>query len=174
MNLETFWEIISESRREFDPQRRDGNMDRQRAVLEQLLSCLPNAKVKDFDRIFDSQLHRSYRWDLWHAAELINAGCSDDGFMDFRNWLISMGREVFEAALKNPESLASVARAPGVEVCAFEGFGAIAPEVLERRGIEPKYAPWPRNPAGKRWKESEFPTRMPKLWVMFGKYFGKQ
>ena len=29
--------------------------------------------------------------------------------MDFRDWLVAMGREVFEAAMANPESVAAVA-----------------------------------------------------------------
>jgi hypothetical protein len=48
----------------------------------------------------------SYRWDLWGAAYLINGGCSDDGFEYFRAWLIAQGRQVFEAALRDPDSLA--------------------------------------------------------------------
>ena len=34
--------------------------------------------------------------------------CSDDGFIDFRAWLIAQGREVYLAALKDPDSLADV------------------------------------------------------------------
>jgi len=32
-------------------------------------------------------------------------GCSDDGFEYFRCWLISQGKDVFENALRNPDSL---------------------------------------------------------------------
>ena len=35
-------------------------------------------------------------------------GCSDDGFIDFRAWLIAQGREVYFAALADPDSLADV------------------------------------------------------------------
>lgn len=34
-------------------------------------------------------------------------GCSDDGFIDFRAWLVGQGREVYLAALKDPDSLAN-------------------------------------------------------------------
>lgn len=30
----------------------------------------------------------AYRRDLWAAAYHANGGCSDDGFIDFRIWLI--------------------------------------------------------------------------------------
>ena len=33
MNLEEFWQIIAESRHDFDPARRDGNMERQAKML---------------------------------------------------------------------------------------------------------------------------------------------
>ena len=38
----------------------------------------------------------------------MGAHSSDDGFMDFRSWLISQGRDVYMSALKAPESLVSV------------------------------------------------------------------
>ncbi|MGP4030101.1 DUF4240 domain-containing protein [Actinomadura sp. 3N407] len=53
-------------------------------------------------------LAESYRGDLWGAAYLINGGASDDGFEYFRGWLVSQGRAVYEAALTDPDSLATV------------------------------------------------------------------
>jgi hypothetical protein len=51
---------------------------------------------------------RSYVAQLWAAAFVINGGCSDDGFEYFRGWLITRGREVFERALADPDSLADL------------------------------------------------------------------
>lgn len=45
---------------------------------------------------------------MWGAAALINSGCAEDAFDNFRGWLIAQGREVFEAAVANPDSLADV------------------------------------------------------------------
>lgn len=46
---------------------------------------------------------------MWDAAEIIKEyGCSDDGFIDFRAWLIAQGKEVYLAALADPDSLAEV------------------------------------------------------------------
>jgi hypothetical protein len=36
----------------------------------------------------------------------VNAGCSDDGFEDFRGWLIAQARQVYQASLQDPDSLA--------------------------------------------------------------------
>jgi hypothetical protein len=60
----------------------------------------------EFDRVLLSLRDRAYRNSLWGAAYLICGGCSDDGFEYFRCWLIGQGREVYEAALSDPDSLA--------------------------------------------------------------------
>ena len=49
------------------------------------------------------------RWDLWAAAHLALGGASDDSFLDFRNWLISHGRETYERASADPASIADLA-----------------------------------------------------------------
>lgn len=41
------------------------------------------------------------------AAYLINGGRSDDGFDHFRGWLLTQGRATWQAALAEPDSLAS-------------------------------------------------------------------
>ena len=55
-------------------------------------------------------------------------------FMDFRGWLISMGRPIYRAALdRDPESLLDVADAPGVEVIVFEDLAYVASKVYKQR-----------------------------------------
>ena len=44
---------------------------------------------------------------MWEAAALINKGCSDDGFDDFRAWLISQGEYTYYKAFEDPDSLYS-------------------------------------------------------------------
>ena len=41
------------------------------------------------------------------VPDIMNVGCSDDGFEYFRNWMISRGKEVYYAAKENPDSLIS-------------------------------------------------------------------
>ncbi|MFI6699745.1 DUF4240 domain-containing protein [Streptomyces sp. NPDC050509] len=43
---------------------------------------------------------------MWAAAYLIGGGCSDDSFMDFRAGLIALGRDWYEKAAADPDSLA--------------------------------------------------------------------
>lgn len=172
MTHEQFWQIIAESRRDFDPNRRGGNMNFQAKRLKELLSAMPADEVQEFARIFRQLYFDAYRWDLWAAAYIIKGGCSDDGFMDFRYWLISMGRDVYDAAMTDPESLAEIAARPGIEGCAFEEFGSIAREVLKEKEVpEPAlpsgYSP-PEDPAGDPWEEDDLPLWFPKLWAKFG------
>ena len=101
MKLDEFWALIEQH------VEREGD-ELHVEALESALAQLPLAEIVDFDKIFQ-QLHvESYSWRLWGAAYLINDGCSEDEFDEFRAWLIGAGRQVFERALKDPDSLASV------------------------------------------------------------------
>jgi hypothetical protein len=100
MTRDEFWSHIEASRR-VDP---DAHQER----LAKRLSKLPVEEILDFDHWWDVAMAESYRWNLWGAAYLINGGCSDDGFDYFRGWLILQGRDVFEAAVKHPDSLCDV------------------------------------------------------------------
>ena len=180
MNRDGFWDLIHESLSDWDPELREGNADRQQAVLRELLSALPTSEVVSFENHFAEATNRAYRWDLWAAAYTIFSGCSDDGFMDFRDGLVSLGRAVYDAALDDPESLLAVARSNKVDSLICEGFGAIAYEVLEGRGEEEALEaarsehPHPRKPAGRRWNPEELPSLLPGLWAAFGEGAAEQ
>jgi hypothetical protein len=62
-------------------------------------------EILEFDAIFRHFQLISYSGDLWCAAYIVLGGCSDDGFDYFRAWLTSKGKEVFENALQDPDSL---------------------------------------------------------------------
>ncbi|MEV4072379.1 DUF4240 domain-containing protein [Nonomuraea fuscirosea] len=98
MTRDDFWAILAAG----PPMRRDDYCEE----LIDRLSRLPAPTILAFDQHLTDLLRAAYRADLWGAAYLINDGCSDDGFEYFRCWLVSQGREVYEAALDNPDSLA--------------------------------------------------------------------
>jgi hypothetical protein len=85
--------------------------ERQLEEVRERLSGLPLEGLLDFHRLFNRLMDDAYIWDLWGAAYLINGGCSDDGFAYFRSWLISRGRVTYEAAVRDPDSLADCWRA---------------------------------------------------------------
>ena len=93
MNENQFWKIIESGKKSAS------SAEDRPDLLATELKSLSAGEIKDFDEIYFDQIIRSYRWDLWGAAYVINGGCSDDGFKYFCDFLISEGKEVFEAAM---------------------------------------------------------------------------
>src|SRR5262245_38625607 len=103
MHADDFWRIIDRVHAS-NPDDMDARCEALRAELEQL----SDFDLKSFIEHFDGADARAYDWKLWGAAYLIQGGCSDDAFSDFRATLISMGRNFYERALADPDSLADV------------------------------------------------------------------
>ena len=101
MNELEFWQIIERSLLAAD-----GNAEAQLEALENELESLTPDQVLRFQQMFDHLFRVSYRAELWGVAFIVNGGASDDGFDYFRGWLIAQGREVFQATLARPDSLA--------------------------------------------------------------------
>lgn len=161
MDNATFWEIIERSRMA-SPSKGE-RPDALRAVLEQLS---PD-EIQSFQESYIAQIYEAYTWPLWGAAYVINGGCSDDCFDYFRDWLISEGQTVYEAALKDPETLADLPRIDEIEL---EEFRYVADEVYEAkagRAMEPTYPPFPGDPAGDPWDEDTVDKLFPKLASMY-------
>jgi hypothetical protein len=121
MNQASFWQLIGETRAA------SGNdTGRQSELLKEQLAKLPGPSILQFDRIRHSFDLRAYSYDIWGAAYVMEDGCSDDCFRDFRGYLISLGRGPYEAALRNPDSLAAVAQ--DVETGNWENADNPAPD----------------------------------------------
>lgn len=162
MNKTEFWKIIDQSY-----QTSKGKQDNQLVALSASLSGLSESNLIKFDDIYRDQLDKSYHWDLWAAAFIINGGCSDDGFDYFRDWLISLGRDTFEAALKDPQTLISFATPYETE---FEEFRYVMEEAYEEKFSKQlpfgnrKYS---TEPKGVAWDEEELDEKFPQLseWI---------
>jgi hypothetical protein len=76
-------------------------------LVEQLMT-LPPEDIVRFDRWFYDKTDALDTYDHWGAAYFINGGASDSVFYYFRCWLVGMGKQIYEAALKDPDSLADV------------------------------------------------------------------
>jgi hypothetical protein len=170
MTQDQFWSLMASSKAASR-----GSFERQAKVLEQELSRLSPEEIVAFQRIFDEHFDRAYTWDLWGAAYILGGGCSDDGFMDFRSWLISMGRETYERALKDPESLADIPLGPAVEEDVFfEGLAYVASQVYEKKTGEEEMPDYERHsaedPAGEEWDQDgdDLERRFPRLWAKYG------
>lgn len=116
MNKEEFWRII-ESVNQLVP---DGDQDVvSQKLYEELVRHSPQ-EILDWYLISQEYLKAAYRNDLWAAATALGAHASDDGFIDFRTWLISQGKEIYMEAMHDPDSLAQNPHS-GVDMN-FEGF----------------------------------------------------
>ncbi|AOR34764.1 polymerase [Streptomyces fodineus] len=103
MDETEFWELIDAAR-----EAAEGDPEEQADVLVDRLLQLDPDLILDFARHFEARYNRAYRWDLWGAASVLLDGASDDAFDFFRCWLIGQGREVYEGALHDPDSLAEL------------------------------------------------------------------
>ena len=63
------------------------------------------------------------------AAYVIEDGCSDDCFRDFRAYLISLGPRAYAAALRNPDSLAPIVQ--DAEKGDWENADDVAPDAYQ-------------------------------------------
>ena len=119
-----FWQLTDQTRKEAG-----NDTGRQSQLLEEQLSKLPPKQIVAFQRRRHQLDERAYTWDLWGAAFVIEDGCSDDCFRDFRAYLISLGRGPYEAALRDPDSLASVVQ--DAEQGDWENADDVAPDAYE-------------------------------------------
>ena len=131
MNKEQFWNIVNEVHSSTDPR----NQKEVLAALRDRLRNLPSGEILEWKQIFSFYQDVARRNDLWAASAAMGAHCSDDGFMDFRSWLISQGHDVYMSALEDPESLVSV-NTDGQELN-FEDYAYVPCKAYtERRAYE--------------------------------------
>ena len=124
MDEAAFWQLIADTRAAAGNET-DGQSD----LLEQRLRHLPPQQIAQFERIRQRLDRRAYTYELWGAAYVIEDGCSDDCFRDFRGYLISLGRGPYESALRDPDSLAGVAQ--DAETGSWENADDVAPDAYE-------------------------------------------
>ncbi|MEU6216235.1 DUF4240 domain-containing protein [Streptomyces sp. NPDC047022] len=170
MDETQFWELVDASR-----EVAEGDPDEQADQLVAQLLRLDPESVLDFARHFESRYNRAYRWDLWGAAWVLLGGASDDAFDYFRCWLIGQGREVFERALHDPDSLADLLEdfnedidGDGEELgyAADEAYEQLTGTVAPDLGIPPAASEPEGTPLDLE-DETALAARYPLLWSRF-------
>jgi hypothetical protein len=174
MPSEKFWSIIERVAK------LDQGPDSQLRALRTALHELPLEDIISFEVAFRRYLNMAYTWDLWGAAYVIHGGCSDDGFEYFRRWLVSRGRDVYEDALADPDSLAQLSAQAGPDgLWEFEEIYYVADQVFEEKGGEGDVRDYSEpeagfldgaEPSGQPFvgDEDHLAIRYPKLWRRFG------
>lgn len=155
-----FWELVATTRSARDPE----SLSDEALISE--LETLPGAEIVKFHRLLQKKLRILNTWDLWGVADLLRGGCSDDGFSDFRAWVIAQGKEVFERAQKVPEDFGIEVATRGTSL-EFEQLlyaaNAAYETVSEGESLDEKDSSGAESPAGEEWSEEQLPTRFPRL-----------
>ena len=167
MTEDDFWTIVDDVN-----SRAGGDMDAKERLLRESLEALDAAGVKGFSDHMDRMMGSAYTWPLWAAAYIIQGGCSDDGFMDFRSSLVFTGRRVFEPAVASPDSLGDLDD-DTLDTLYHEGMLYIASEVHEAKagGSPERSVQMPPEPTGEPWDEDDedgLAALCPALWKRFG------
>jgi hypothetical protein len=107
MERARFWSMVEAAK-----EASGGDVRRQAALLIARLRQLPLLEIVEFQRTLQAVHAQSFRADLWDAAAIITQWesndkffCSEDSFM-FRGWLVAQGRQIYDAAIADPDSLA--------------------------------------------------------------------
>ena len=131
---DTFWTLIAQAK-----EHPGGPSE---WLMERLMDLGPE-QAKKFDDIASAYTSLAHQYGLWTAASVMErGGCTDDGFIDFRGWLIAQGREVYMAALADPDSLADV---PAYGGCCFETLSYVGDYAYEKLTGQDSYDHFDRN-----------------------------
>lgn len=164
MDKELFWKIIETSK-----SKSQGDYEKQQEELKKLLLQLTPDEIIEFDNRFQSLKGQIYDWDFWAAAYIIRGGCSDDCFSDFRGWLIGQGKEIFEKAIEDIETLSELDDTNDGD---WEGLSYVPLEAYELKTGKPMPGGLSHDfeLSGKRWEEDKriLELRYPKLMAKFG------
>src|SRR5262249_31834575 len=163
MDLDTFWQAIEETR---PP---DNDTHQHAAILIERLVTLEPVEIMSFEENYVTVHREAYRCDLWSAIYEVAGGCGDDGFMDFRAWLIAQGRDVFETVLADPQYLGEIGL---TRFMSCEPFGYVAMKAYETRTGRVLLYDLPEKEHRRRLRprgrfirtDSGFRRRFPMLW----------
>ena len=135
MNISRFWEIIETAR-----EKAQGDLDAQFVQMTAVLEQLDAEEILAWQQMFNEYQRLSYKNKLWAAAYVINGGCSDDGFDYFRGWLTAQGRNVFLAALRDPDFLADLIEVEEGEAEFEDMLGTASSAYLKKLNLGRDYA----------------------------------
>jgi hypothetical protein len=170
MDIETFWAMIDSARL-----KSGGELESYLDLLIESLEKLSIEEIIAFDDLLYEMDVKAKKQMVWDAGQLILCGCSEDTFMDFRDWLIAQGKEVFEKAIENPDSLVDVVDVTIRDddkgnIGSYIFFGVVARDAYENKTGQAfsrkqrEYKPI----AGTGHAEEEFATVFPRLTAKLG------
>ena len=103
VNDGSFWTLIDCIRAQCK-----GDRDLMEKDLSARLRSMCADEIANFARSFRAEMDRANHWNILGPAMIIGCSQSEDGFTDFRSWLIFQGKQTFERVLHDPDSLADI------------------------------------------------------------------
>ncbi|MDG4809363.1 DUF4240 domain-containing protein [Micromonospora sp. WMMD1120] len=131
MRVDEFWSLIERAREDVPDDAGawpSGSMIG--AALAARLAQLPAERIVEFQRCYERVAARGHRWGLCAAAYVIWGYVSDDAFSDFTAGLIGLGRDAFERAVTDADSLAEHPMVQAIAAGHVDRF-ALAAEAIE-------------------------------------------
>jgi len=144
-------------------------------TLMRELNKLTPEEIISFQARFDDIHSSAYNWNIWGACIIGGAHCSDDGFTDFRYGLIALGREIFEKALDNPDSLVEL----DIPKINNESFGYVAGDIYKEKSGNDIYDNYPArigacdDDLGEQWDFEDYDESFDRLPNITKKYMKK-
>ncbi len=168
MNESKFWMYINQSCE-------SGNSNE---FLKEMLYGKSPEEIVSFKNILLQKLVDSYVFPLLTANFVISSYVSDDGFKEFRAWLISKGKSKFLKAIDDPETIADWLEKNEVDEIDGEDFLYLADEIYaelvgDEKAFYQKLSFTPDPDISMEWPESKaaYERRFPRL---VAKYWNQQ
>jgi hypothetical protein len=87
-----------------------GNLERFETAVDAHLKSLAAEEIEDFARHYGELQNEANTSGVLEAAYIIGCCESNDGFMDFRRWIVLQGRTAFHKIIQDPDYLGSYDR----------------------------------------------------------------
>lgn len=170
-----FWYLISQAESQAEAESGSASVADQVSAIRTALSKMEAEDLTGFQEMVDGLMNGAYGYDLWGAAYIITGGLSPDDFEAFRARLILAGRQIFERAVDDPDSLAELdidltgemEEARDLLFIALETYEEVSGDgaIYERPGHSEMIAPY-----GDNFDETDtehFKQRYPQLWEKY-------
>jgi hypothetical protein len=103
MDQDWFWQIVEEARKHAD-----NDPDAMAAFLERRFTEADDDTLRAFQRHLVAASTRLYTWRHAAAADMACGSLGNDGFTDWRAWVVTQGRNTFERIAADADNLADV------------------------------------------------------------------
>lgn len=126
MDIDTFWALIDKTRIASL-----GSGYKQIGLLVDELAALPEEEIIAYYEIFEDLHAKISTRELSDFIIVLTGGVGDSGFKDVCSWLVGQGKTIYEAALKDPESI--IDEITCITVLQVEQLAYVAPYAYERK-----------------------------------------